>query len=162
MRSLILATSLAAAMATPAYASTVVLDFEALQTRNNAEKIEFNGQTINLKHPADEISISWDLHGDFLTGIFSDPVDHSSLDNSALKMTGEITDSLGRYLDAPASFAASLEDVGNFDLATIEVTSSPFVAAPVPEASTWAMLAIGFAGLFYAAKRQRNGATATA
>jgi hypothetical protein len=116
------------------------------------------GSTLGPLLPADYITLSWSS-GAFteilktVAAIDSDP--EKAPDSIRVTLTGTVTGPLGSgFLDTPISFSivASQPDGPG---STTFVTFNNATPA-VPEISTWAMMAVGFGALGYAASRQRT------
>jgi len=67
-------------------------------------------------------------------------------------LTGTVTG--GDYHDTPATLVFSLTQAGGPGNVISASLTNHAVSSPVPEPSTWAMMALGFAGLGYAAVRR--------
>ena len=80
-------------------------------------------------------------------------IDRGTLDAITVTLTGELTDSLGLFKDAPAKLilgASEVEGPGS----AISVSMTDTAASVIPEPSTWVMMGLGFAALGYAAVRR--------
>jgi hypothetical protein len=69
-------------------------------------------------------------------------------------LTGTVTDTDGLFTSAPVNFIFSANQVGGPNTAISAGFTNTTVLAAVPEASTWAMMVLGFVGLGYAAARR--------
>jgi hypothetical protein len=88
-----------------------------------------------------------------VTSIITNPADPGFIN---VVLTGTLTDSAGTFMDAPVVLMFTATQAGTnipsvaFSNATTGVTPS------IPEPSTWAMMALGFAALGWAASRRRK------
>ena len=61
------------------------------------------------------------------------------------------------FVDTPVSLTLSAtQDGGPGNIITVSFTNATGVAPSIPEPSTWAMVALGFGALGYAASRRRK------
>jgi hypothetical protein len=104
---------------------------------------------------------SWTVAGD----TYTETLTHVSLISRSLNginvtLTGTVSDTLGMFDMTPATMQLAATQVGG-EGASISVSLTNFAkTSAVPEPSTWAMMALGFVGLGYAATRRgkANGA----
>jgi len=83
-------------------------------------------------------------------------INRAVTDQIGLKLTGTVTDSGGSFMNVPIALnLTASESMGLIDVEFTNATTS--VTPSVPEPSTWAMMAIGFAALGYAGFGLRKG-----
>lgn len=112
-----------------------------------------------------DITKTWtattDVNGTPVGDVFTETLTALSLVNRGgansnvigFDFTGTVTDADGLFKSAPASMVLSLTQSGGpGNVVSASLTNS--AAGAIPEASTWVMLAFGFAGLGYAAVRR--------
>jgi hypothetical protein len=81
-------------------------------------------------------------------------INRAVTDEIGLELTGMVSDSSGSFLNVPITFnLTASESLGLIDVEFTNATTS--VTPSVPEPSTWAMMALGFGALGYAAFRRR-------
>jgi hypothetical protein len=89
-----------------------------------------------------------------------DSINRMTPDAITIKLSGTVSDTAGIFVDVPIFLILSATQVGGAGSAlTITFTDTTEVGG-VPEASTWAMMALGFAALGYAAFRGRHAGSA--
>jgi hypothetical protein len=85
-------------------------------------------------------------------------VNRGTVNAITVKLSGTVTDTNGIFVNTPIFLILSANQVGGPHTAMSVLFTDTSVVAGVPEASTWAMLALGFAGLGYAGVRRGNTA----
>ena len=79
----------------------------------------------------------------------------------AVSLTGTLTDTAGLFTDSPVLLVFTANQAGGpGQTITVSFTDTSRVSS-IPETSTWAMMAIGFGALGYAASRRRKAHIAT-
>lgn len=109
------------------------------------------GADVTLKWPM-VIGPGTDAFTETLTTVTS--INRATSDQIALKLTGTVNDSDGLFVNAPVllSLTAS-QALGSIQVGFTNASTS--VTPSVPEASTWAMMALGFAALGCVGFRKR-------
>jgi hypothetical protein len=69
-------------------------------------------------------------------------------------LLGTVSDSFGDFVDTPIQLIIGANQSGGFGTAIQSGFTNTTVLGAIPEPSTWVMLALGFAGLGYAAVRR--------
>ena len=114
-----------------------------------------------------DITLSWptgagpgaDTFTETLTTVLS--IDRDTPDAITVVMSGTVSDSMGLFTDSPTLLQLQASEALGTVFPTVTFTNSSELVPPaVPEPSTWAMMALGFVGLGYAAVRRgkANGA----
>ena len=105
--------------------------------------------------PGTGVIKTWTIGSDTFTETLTDVSSISrSMNSIAVTLTGMVSDSMGMFVDTPASMLLSATQVGGPGRA-ISVSLSNFAAtSAIPEPSTWVMMGLGFIGLGYAAIRR--------
>jgi hypothetical protein len=105
--------------------------------------------------PGTGVVKTWTIGSDKYTEILTDVSSIARSKNSiAVTLTGMVSDSMGVFVDTPASMLLSATQVGGAGR-SISVSLTNFAAtSAIPEPSTWVMMALGFVGLGYAATRR--------
>jgi hypothetical protein len=125
-------------------------------------------ESVTFATPRTSIAIYW--------GSIDDLTDGGNLNSFAITidaytLTGADLVSMfgahggGSQIDPLANELVTITGLGAFTTATFSSTKNAFefsLGTPVPEASTWAMMALGFAGLGYAAFRRNTKGRALA
>jgi hypothetical protein len=83
-------------------------------------------------------------------------IDRMTPDEIGLKLSGTLHDTSGSFSDSPVLLALTANQAGGPGQTTSASFSNTSAVGAVPEASTWAMMALGFAALGYAAARRRK------
>jgi hypothetical protein len=79
----------------------------------------------------------------------------------AVSLTGTLTDTGGVFTDSPVLLMFTANQAGGAgQTVTVSFTNTSRVSS-IPETSTWAMMALGFGALVYAASRRRKARIAT-
>jgi PEP-CTERM motif len=86
-----------------------------------------------------------------------DSIDRGSLNEITVTLSGSLSDANGVFMDAPAflMLVATQFDGPGFDTGAMFTNTSTTGGGAVPEASTWAMMAIGFGAVGYAFRRRK-------
>ncbi|HZZ26285.1 MAG TPA: PEP-CTERM sorting domain-containing protein [Roseiarcus sp.] len=71
-------------------------------------------------------------------------------------LTGTVSDSFGLFTDAHVNFILSANQVGGSGSSISAAFTNTSLLGSIPEPSTWVMMALGFAGLGYAAVRRSS------
>jgi PEP-CTERM motif len=109
-----------------------------------------------------EVVLSWtDSQGAFtetLTTVKEVARNPDSPDSIGVTLLGTVTGPLGSgFVDTPVSLTLSAtQDGGPGNTINVLFTNATGVAPSIPEPSTWAMVALGFGALGYAASRRRK------
>ena len=109
-----------------------------------------------------EVVLSWtDSQGAFtetLTTVQEVARNPDSPDSIGVTLLGTVTGPLGSgFVDTPVSLTLSAtQDGGPGNTINVLFTNATGVAPSIPEPSTWAMVALGFGALGYAASRRRK------
>jgi PEP-CTERM motif len=109
-----------------------------------------------------EVVLSWtDSQGAFtetLTTVQEVARNPDSPDSIGVTLLGTVTGPLGSgFVDTPVSLTLSAtQDGGPGNTINVLFTNATGVAPSIPEPSTWAMAALGFGALGYAASRRRK------
>jgi PEP-CTERM motif len=90
-----------------------------------------------------------DAFTETLTDILS--INRSTVNAITVVLTGTVSDADGIFVDTPVDFILSANQVGGPGTAIVAGFTN---TTTIPEPSTWVMLALGFAGLGYAAVRR--------
>jgi PEP-CTERM motif len=103
---------------------------------------------------ASPVTKSWtgstgDMFTETLTSVKS--INRATADAITVVLTGTVTDTDGLFKGSPVKFIMQANQVGGPGDA---ITASFTNVSSVPEPATWVMLALGFAGLGYAAVRR--------
>jgi hypothetical protein len=85
-----------------------------------------------------------------------DSINRGTPNAITVKLSGTVSDTSGIFVDTPIFLILSANQVGGPHTALSVLFTDTSVVAGVPEASTWAMMGLGFAGLGYAASRRRK------
>ena len=85
-----------------------------------------------------------------------DSINRGTPNAVTVKLSGTVSDTSGVFVDTPIFLILSANQVGGPHTAISMSFTDTSVVAGVPEASTWAMMGLGFAGLGYAASRRRK------
>jgi hypothetical protein len=86
-----------------------------------------------------------------VTSIVTDPsVDPDFI---GVTLTGTLTDSQGHFMNSPVVLSFSATQVGD-NIPSVSFSNTSAVST-IPEASTWAMMALGFTALGYVGFRKR-------
>ena len=107
-----------------------------------------------------DVILSWPLGAGPGTDTFTETlitvksIDRSTPNEIGVTLAGTLTDAKGLFTDSPALLMlhATQDLRSEFPIVTFTNTSG----LSVPETSTWAMMALGFAALGYAASRRRK------
>jgi hypothetical protein len=116
--------------------------------------------------PANYITISWmGSSGAFtetLTTVDEIARDPTLPDSISVTLSGTVTGPSGSgFDDTPVSFVLGATQAGGPGGTTNAMFTNSTSVSAIPEASTWAMMAIGFGALGYAASRRRKTDIAT-
>jgi PEP-CTERM motif len=110
-----------------------------------------------------EVTLSWTGSGgdafiEKLNTITS--INRMDLDQIGLTLTGTVSDADGVFKPTPVLFILTANQAGGSGSITSSFTNTTSFAPAIPEPSTWAMMALGFVALGYAAIRRgkANGA----
>jgi hypothetical protein len=121
-------------------------------------------ETVTFATPQTSIAIYWgSIDGTAQnTNSFAVSIDGYTLTGADLVALGAAAN--GSQTDPKANQLVTITGLGAFNTATFTSTGNAFEfsIAGVPEASTWAMMTLGFAGLGYAAFRRNTKARAVA
>ena len=113
-----------------------------------------------------DVILSWPIGGsgsdaftETLTTVAS--INRSAANEIVITLSGTVSDTDGVFMDSPVTLILSATQAGGPGQSIVASFSNTSQVAPaVPEASTWAMMALGFGGLGYAAARRRRARTA--
>jgi hypothetical protein len=110
-----------------------------------------------------EVILSWpmgagpgtDMFTETLTTVLS--IDRDTPDAITVVMSGTVSDTLGHFMDSPTLLQLQASQDLRAVFPTVTFTNESGIVPPaVPEPSTWAMMALGFGALGYAALRRRE------
>jgi hypothetical protein len=105
-----------------------------------------------------DVIVSWpsgvDTFTETLTTVKS--IDRTTLNEIAVTLTGTLSDTGGTFTDAPVLLMMHATQDFEHTLPPQVTFTNISAASAVPELSTWAMMALGFGGLGYAASRRRR------
>jgi len=109
-----------------------------------------------------DVILSWPLAPGPGTDTFTetlttvDSIDRGTPDEITVILSGTLSDTAGDFKDAPASIMlVATQFLGPGFLPDVTFTNTAGAVAPaIPETSTWAMMALGFGALGYAASRR--------
>jgi PEP-CTERM motif len=85
-----------------------------------------------------------------------DSINRGTTNAITIRLSGTVSDTSGIFVDTPIFLILSANQVGGPHTALSVLFTDTSVVAGVPEASTWAMMGLGFAGLGYTASRRRK------
>jgi hypothetical protein len=84
-------------------------------------------------------------------------INRGTTDAITLLLSGTLTDAHGVFTKSPVSFMLTASQVGGpGEPISASFTNTTTTAGAIPETSTWAMMALGFVALGYAASRRRQ------
>jgi hypothetical protein len=124
-------------------------------------------ETVTFATPQTSIAIYWgsiDGGEDGNLNSFAVTIDNYTLTGADL-VSMFAAHGNGSQIDPLANQLVRITGLGDFTTATFTSTKNAFefsLGSPVPEASTWAMMTLGFAGLGYAAFRRNTKGRALA
>ena len=110
-----------------------------------------------------DVVLSWtvgagptkDTFTETLTAVLS--IDRATTDEIGLQLSGTLRDTGGVFSDSPVLLALTANQAGGpGETTSASFTNTSSFAPSVPEASTWAMMGLGFVALGYAASRRRK------
>jgi len=97
---------------------------------------------------------SQDMFTETLTTVRN--IDRSTLNAITVTLVGTLSDADGLFLNAPAKLILGVTQVSGSGGAVSASLTNTASTSNVPEPSTWVMMALGFAGLGYAAVRRSS------
>ena len=112
-----------------------------------------------------DVILSWTAGTDVFTETLTSATSISRMttDELGLILSGTLSDSGGLFTDSPVVVILTADQAGGpGETISLSFTNTSSVAPAIPETSTWAMMALGFAALGYAASRRRKAHIATA
>ena len=106
-----------------------------------------------------DVILSWtggtDTFTETLTEVLS--INRATTDEIGLTLSGTLSDTSGNFTDSPVLLMLTANQAGGPGQTTGALfTNTSNFTPSVPEPSTWAMTALGFAALGYAASRRRK------
>jgi hypothetical protein len=110
-----------------------------------------------------DVILSWpmvvgpgvDLFTETLTTVTSIVTDPSAdPDFIGVTLTGTLTDTQGNFMNSPVVLSFSATQVGT-NIPSVSFSNTSTITPSIPEPSTWAMMALGFAALGWAGFRRR-------
>ena len=111
-----------------------------------------------------DVILSWTAGTDVFTETLTSATSISRMttDELGLTLAGTLSDSGGLFTDSPVVLILTADQAGGpGETISLSFTNTSSVAPAIPETSTWAMMALGFGALGYAASRRRKGRIAT-
>lgn len=109
--------------------------------------------------PGSGVIKSWTAtDGDAFTETLTevDSINRATSNAITVKLSGTVSDADGIFVDMPIFLILSANQVGGSGTAMSVLFTDTTKIGVVPEAPTWAMMGLGFAGLGYAASRRRK------
>jgi PEP-CTERM motif len=111
-----------------------------------------------------DVILSWtggtDVFTETLTSATS--ISRMTADEIGLTLSGTLSDTGGLFTDTPVSLVLTANQAGGpGETISLSFTNTSSVTPAIPETSTWAMMALGFGALGYAASRRRKVRIAT-
>ena len=98
---------------------------------------------------------SMDTFTETLTTVLS--INRATTDEIGLQLSGTLSDTGGVFSDSPVLLALTANQAGGpGETTSASFTNTSSFAPSVPEASTWAMMGLGFAALGFAGFRRRK------
>lgn len=112
-----------------------------------------------------DVILSWptvvgpgtDVFTETLTTVMS--VNRGTTDQIGLKLTGTVSDFAGSFVNVPVLLSLTASQASG-SIGVEFTNTSTSVTPSIPEPSTWAMMALGFAVLGFAALRRREASAA--
>ena len=100
-----------------------------------------------------------DIFTETLTTV--DSIDRSTPNQIIVRLSGMLSDTGAVFADTPAILVINATQFGGVGTATSVMFTNTATTGVVPEASTWAMMGLGFAALGYVGPRRRKANLAT-
>ena len=109
-----------------------------------------------------DVILSWtvgsgpseDTFTETLTSTLS--INRTTPDEIGLQLSGTLSDTSGAFSDSPVLLALTANQAGGPGETTSASFTNTSAVSAIPEASTWAMMALGFAALGYVGSRRRK------
>jgi len=111
-----------------------------------------------------DVILSWTAGTDAFTETLTSATSISRMtaDEIGLTLSGTLSDTSGLFTDTPVLLVLTANQAGGpGETISLSFTNTSSVAPAIPEMSTWAMMALGFGALGYAASRRRKARMAT-
>jgi hypothetical protein len=125
--------------------------------------IVFGSGTGSSTLPGAGVVKSWTAtDGDKFTETLTtvDSINRMTPNAITVDISGTVSDTAGIFVNTPVFLILSANQVGGPGTAMNVLFTDTSVVAGVPETSTWAMMALGFAGLGFAGFRRRKASSA--
>jgi hypothetical protein len=106
-----------------------------------------------------DVILSWTgSTGDTFTETLTtaDSINRGTLNAITLLLSGTLSDTSGVFTNSPVSLMLTASQAGGPGLSISASFTNTTTAGAIPETSTWAMMALGFGALGYAASRRRK------
>jgi PEP-CTERM motif len=111
-----------------------------------------------------DVILSWTAGTDTFTETLTTAtsINRGTADEIGLILSGTLSDTGGLFTDSPVVLILTADQAGGpGQTISLSFTNTSSVAPAIPETSTWAMMALGFGALGYAASRRRKARIAT-
>lgn len=128
-------------------------------TVNLSAVIQYGSGTGPGMLPGSGITASWtgsggDMFTETLTKV--DLINRGTSNQIIVQLSGTVSDTLGAFVDAPIFLLVNASQFGGVGTSTSVTFTNTTTLSGIPELSTWAMMALGFGALGYAASRRRK------
>jgi hypothetical protein len=123
----------------------------------------FGDGTLNIPILNGNITKSWTANdGDVFTETLKtvDSINRKTSDQIIVQLSGMVSDADHIFVDTPIFLVVNANQFGGPGAPTSAMFTETTTLGGIPEASTWSMMALGFAALGYAASRHRRAKAA--